>query len=93
MAVKRKKRERAIWAKLLQAQGAPLSPESAEAVLSIDFKRDERTRVERLAERSEAGRLTDEKRAEIEGYLRIGNLLAVMQSRARLALGRKPPVG
>ena len=41
-----------------------------------------------LAERSEAGELTDEERAEFDSSLHIGNLLAVIQSKARLALRR-----
>jgi hypothetical protein len=43
-----------------------------------------------LAELSEAGTLTPEEQVEFDGYLHVGNLLAVMQSRARLALKTKP---
>ena len=43
-----------------------------------------------LADRSEAGTLTAEERAEFDGYLHVGNLLAVMRSKARLALQTKP---
>jgi hypothetical protein len=43
-----------------------------------------------LAERSEAGSLTAEERTEFDGYLHVGNLLAVMRSKARLALTTKP---
>lgn len=42
-----------------------------------------------LAERSEAGALTAKEQVEFDGYLHVGNLLAVMQSRARLALKKK----
>ena len=49
--------------------------------------------MEQLAELSEAGTLTDEERAEFDSYLHVGNLLAVMQSKARLALRRKPDAG
>ncbi len=34
--------------------------------------------------------LTDEERAEFDSYLHVGNLLAVMQSKARRVLSRKP---
>jgi hypothetical protein len=40
----------------------------------------------RQPERSEAGTLTAEEEKEFDGYLHVGNLLAVMQSKARLAL-------
>jgi hypothetical protein len=37
--------------------------------------------------------LTDEEQIEFDSYLHVGNLLAVLQSKARVALGRKPPAG
>jgi len=75
----------------MQSQGHDLSPEAAEYLLSIRFGDDDRDRMHQLAERSESGTLTDEERAEFDSYLRVGNLLAVMQSRARVVLrGGRP---
>jgi hypothetical protein len=82
-------REAAIWARLIEAQ-RELSPEVAEYLLSIGFGEIDRERMEQLAELSDAGTLTDEERAEFDSYLHVGNLLAVMQSKARLALRPKP---
>jgi len=82
--------EAAIWARLLEARKGELSPESAEYLLSVTFAETDRKRMEQLAERSEAGALTDQERAEYDSYLHIGNLLAVMQSKTRVALRRKP---
>jgi hypothetical protein len=76
--------EAAIWARLMQAQKHELPSEAAEFLLSIDFADADRQRMLQLAERSEAGALTAEEQAEFDGYLRVGNLLAVMQSKARL---------
>jgi hypothetical protein len=42
--------------------------------------------MQRLAERSETGELTEEERTEFDSYLHVGNLLAVIQSKARVAL-------
>jgi hypothetical protein len=67
-----------------------LSSEAAEFLLSIDFEEGDRKRMLLLAEQSEAGSLTAEEQSEFDSYLHIGNLLAVMQSKARLALKRKP---
>jgi hypothetical protein len=83
-------REAAIWARLMQGQTDELSPEVAEYLLSIGFGESDRDRMQQLAERSESGILTDEERAEFDSYLHVGNLLAVMQSKARVALPRKP---
>lgn len=81
-------REPAIWAQLMQTPGDDLSPAAAEYLLSIRFADSDVDRMRRLAERSETGELTDEERAEFDSYLHVGNLLAVIQSKARVALRR-----
>ena len=78
-------RESGIWARLIQSPGGELSPEAAEYLLSIRFGDDEVDRMRELAERSESGELTDEERDEFDSYLHVGNLLAVIHSRVRLA--------
>jgi len=70
----------------MQAQKKDLSPDAAEFLLAVDFEESDRERMLQLAERSEAGILTVEEQTEFDGYLHVGNLLAVMRSRARLAL-------
>jgi hypothetical protein len=42
--------------------------------------------MQELADRSSAGTLTSQERAELDGYLHIANFLAVLQSNARVAL-------
>ena len=88
----RPNREAAIWARLMQAQSDALSPEVAEYLLSIEFGESDREQMRQLAERSESGTLTDEEQIEFDSYLHVGNLLAVLQSKARVALGRNPSV-
>ena len=83
-------REAEIWARLMQARKDDLSSEAARFLLSIEFGESDRERMLQLADQSEAGTLTAEERTEYDSYLHIGNLLAVMQSRARLALDRRP---
>jgi hypothetical protein len=82
--------EAAIWARLMQAQKDERSSEAAEFLLAIDFDERDRQRMGELADRSQAGTLTAEEQTEFDGYLHVGNLLAVMQSKARLAINRKP---
>ena len=84
-------REAHIWARLMQAQRDDPSQEVARYLLSIGFGERDRDRMQQLADRSESGTLTDEERSEFDSYLHVGNLLAVMQSKARVARGRKPP--
>jgi hypothetical protein len=44
-----------------------------------------------LADRSQAGILTEDEGREFDSYLHIGNLLAGMQSKARLVLDSQRP--
>ncbi len=81
--------EAAIWARLMQAQKDELTSQAAEFLLAIDFGESDQQRMLQLAERSEAGTLTAEEQIEFDGYLHVGNLLAVIQSKARLALKTK----
>ena len=65
----------------------------AEYMLSIRFGEDDCEQMRRLAERSELGTLTRDEEVEFDSYLHVGDLLAVLQSKARAALQRKPPSG
>jgi len=84
-------READIWARLMRAQKDELSSKAAEFPLSVNFEEDDRQRMLQLADRSEAGTLTAEEGAEFDSYLHVGNFLAIMQSKARLALNKRRP--
>jgi hypothetical protein len=75
----------------MQAQQSLISLEAAEFLLAMDFDEADRQRMLQLAEQSEAGTLTDDERTEFDGYLHVGNLLAVIRSKARRALDNRHP--
>jgi len=79
--------EAAIWARLIESQPEGLTPEAARYLLRFRFTENDQSRLQELAERSQDGTLTEEEGREFDSYLHIGNLLAVMQSKARLVLG------
>lgn len=78
--------EAGIWARLIESQPDDLTPEAAKYFLRLGFTERDQARMQDLADRSQAGTLTDSEAREFDSYLHIGNLLAVMQSKARLAL-------
>jgi hypothetical protein len=78
-----------IWARLIESQSAAVTPDIARFLLSIQFGAADRKRISELAEKSNEGTLSTEESAELDSYLHIGNLLTVMQSRARSVLGKK----
>ncbi len=78
--------EAKLWARLIDSQPDDLTPEAAKYFLRLVFTEEDQTRMQRLADRSDEGTLTETEAREFDTYLHIGNLLAVMQSKARLVL-------
>jgi hypothetical protein len=73
-------------ARLIESQPQELTPEAARYLLQFGFGESDQARMQDLADRSEAGTLTDFEGREFDSYQHVGNLLAFMQSRARLVL-------
>lgn len=80
--------EAAIWARLIESQPDELTPDAAEYLLGFGFAERDQMRMQALAETSQSGTLTEDEKREFDSYLHIGNLLAIMQSKARLVLRR-----
>jgi hypothetical protein len=78
--------EPAIWARLIQAPKASISPDAARYLISVDFGDADHARIQDLMEKSNEGMLTPDEMAELDRYVNIANVLSVMHSRARVAL-------
>lgn len=78
--------ESAIWERVIESTTDRLLPEAAAAILRFDFRETDHRRIAELAEKSNEGLLTEDERTEYDNYVRIGNVLALIQSMARLAL-------
>ena len=81
--------EAAILARLIQIEQQELSRGAAEYLLSIRFGDRDTARMNELSELARQGKLTGEDQAELDSYMHVGNLLAVMQSKGRRALQRE----
>jgi hypothetical protein len=75
--------EAAILARVIEADRTAITPEVARYLLSMQLPEADRERVDDLSAKARAGSLTAEEAHELDSYLHIGRLLAVMQSRAR----------
>ncbi len=82
--------EAAILARIIQADDRQLTPEAAQYLLSMRLPSSDEDRVNELSAKARAGSLTDAETQELDSYLHIGSLLAVMQSKARLLLKHAP---
>lgn len=78
-----------ILSRLIDPSQGTLSRAAAEAILEIRFSKEDDLRVTELAERCNAGTLSEDEAREYEGYVSAANLLALMQSKARLSLKQR----
>ena len=71
------------------APGKPELPvQTAEAILALEFPREDRERLDQLAEKAREGTLRGEEQLEIDAYERVGSFLSLLQSKARNPLKR-----
>jgi len=63
-----------------------MSPESAQAILSLRFSPSDERRMRELMEKNNQGIMAPDEQAEMEAFRRIGSFLAIVQATARLHL-------
>lgn len=80
-----------IFSRIIDASNPTLSVDGARAILELNFSVQDHARIAELSERSDEGTLTDEERREYDGYVFVGDVLALMKSKARLSLARRSP--
>lgn len=80
--------EMAIWRRVVDRRQATLSEDAAKALLRLDFAVPDRRRMNELAARNRAGQLSPAESQELDHFIHVGQLLGILQSRARRALRR-----
>ena len=65
-----------------------LDVDAARSVLRIRFADRQIRRMNKLSKLAREGKLSDAERNELESFLRIGNFLTILHSKARQALRR-----
>ncbi len=63
-----------------------MSAELARYVLSLGFENNDQAHMRDLAARNQDGMLSPEEQEELQGYVKAGHLLALLQSQARIAV-------
>src|SRR3954470_11039437 len=76
----------AMLQQLADLEPRSLSPETAQKLLELDFSPPQQERVSLLSEKAQEGTLTPPEQQELDEYIRVADLLAILQSRARRAL-------
>jgi hypothetical protein len=78
--------EMAILRRIIDPEQPFLSAEAARAILRLDFNAADRTRMNQLAAKNREGKLTVSDEQELNNYIRVGQTLGILQSKARRSL-------
>jgi hypothetical protein len=76
----------AILRRVVEREHAELSEEAALAILRLDFDATDRRRMNQLAAKNRAGRLTPADEEELDSFIHVGQVLGILKSKARRAL-------
>ena len=83
--------ETAIFERIVLPAEPDLSQQAAKSLLSLAFSPEDRQRMQSLADKAREGTLTPDEQEAIENYERVGHYLAILQSKARIALRSNRP--
>src|SRR5262249_21143303 len=76
--------ETAILSRLIGPDRDDLPPEAARSLLKLAFDAEDRVRMHELAVKAQGGPLEAAEQAELDSYRRVGRLLELMHSKARM---------
>jgi hypothetical protein len=69
--------------KMLEPVSRCFTPEVARRLVELRADSDLQARMDKLADKSTEGALTQQERSEYETYVRAGNLISILQAKAR----------
>jgi hypothetical protein len=80
--------EAAIWSRIIQPEKNGMSPEAARFFLELQFNERDLSHMNELAEKNRQGLLSEAERQELEGYVKVGDVLSLLHLKARKSLQR-----
>lgn len=78
----------AIVNRLIDPERDDLPVDAARFLAALDFPQCDHERMEELSSKAAEGALSPDEREELDEYLRVADMLAVIQSKARRSLKR-----
>lgn len=79
-----------IWSRLIAPDEALLDAKAAQGLLQLRFNDVDCQRMEDLSRKANLGQLAEVERQELETFIEISHVLALLQSKARLSLRSQP---
>ncbi len=81
--------EAAIFARVFTNGKETMSAVLAKHVLSLTFSEEDMARMNELAEKNQEGAISPKEKEELFNYIKVGDMLAILQSKARMALKKQ----
>ena len=78
--------EMSILRRIVNPDQPYLSKDAAREFLRLGFSPADRQRMDQLAEKNRAGTLTPTEAKELDSFIRVGQTLGILQSKARRSL-------
>jgi hypothetical protein len=75
--------EAAIFGRVFANGRQPMTPEVAGHVRNLGFSDEDKNRMHVLALKNQEGQISPEELGELDNYIKVGDLLAILQSKAR----------
>jgi hypothetical protein len=75
-----------IFKRVINPAAGSMSPILAEYVLTLDFPADDHVRYEELSAKAQEGTLTAAEADQLDGYLHVDSLLAILRLKADRSL-------
>ena len=79
----------AVLERLLEPVSRSLNVEAAKELIKLKADANTQARIDELARKCNEGALTASERLEYERYVTVGNLVAILQAKARLILSER----
>ena len=87
--MKRRTGSTALLERLLEPVSRSLNAEAAKELVKLKADAKTQARVDELARKCNEGELSPSEKSEYERYVTAGNLVAILQAKARLILSKK----
>src|SRR5438128_7182612 len=83
----------AIFLRLWETEDGKLPRSLARIILKLGFRKNDKARMHELAVKNQEGRIAPSELEELDNYIQAGDLLALLQSKARSSLKKykRPP--
>jgi hypothetical protein len=75
-----------LFRRVIEAESGSLAPDVARYIVDLDFRPEDHARFEQLSAKAQEGKLSVEETAELDGFLHVDSLLAIMRLKAERSL-------